>query len=582
MRFGLRDMRWNTAVQCWWFAYALIVALCCMAAMYTLAVSQWRGPWRDMWEVMPFLEKAMHGTASWSDYWEQYGFSHRPLISRWLWVADLKWFAGSNLLLLVVSFAMQLLIFFSVRSVLQRDISFSAQQRSIVLVGVVFCLLNITQVFNFMYTFDVQWFLVTGSIVLSLSFILQSSSVSSQSLFAAWVLVFFASLNNFSGLVVWPIEILLLICLRVSWQKIGIFTLAFIAYLFVYFYRLMPEEGGGPVSVLAQASWKQLMLFCGLTLIKFPLWYLSNPLSFQLSTEGPLHAPVWVSWLAPSLVLVLLMASIRMWCRSLLYGTKFSAVAWLGLSLMLFGYGVSAVTAVGRIFFWDNVYALRYQNIVLLFWIGVVLWLSASVRWRNARLVVGSLLLLLIYLPNIGWYHEAMLKTGNRTRDAHLALVVGLEKHLSAIQATVSRSHLGKDSKYTLEKEAGYLRILHVGPYAESAWNNIPLLTELSTSSACQTPVAERDVRGSDDSYARLSLRFREPVSYNSVVWYDNSTTPFGLLIPVAADTWWARLKQSRSGFAEYAGFSKQLPKQQPRDVFARAGQQWCRLVFLQ
>lgn len=576
-----RNAQWDVCVVWWGRVYAALVFLLCAASMYTLSVSVWRGPWRDMWEVMPFLEKAMTGQAGWSDYWVQYGFSHRPLISRWLWVADLRWFSGSNHLLLTVSLLMQAVVFFVVRALLLRDGSFTAQQRRMVLSGVIFCLLNVTQVFNFLHTFDVQWFLVTGLCTLSLASILYAAE-SRNILYLAvgWWAVFLASLNNFSGLVMWPVEILLLIALRFSLKSILMFTLALFAYLPVYFYQLAPSDGSASTSIYAQMSLGQWVQFSGLVLVKFPLWYLSNPLSYQLSADGPQCTSLWVSWLAPSVMCCLLVVAAKDWCLGLLGKKEYSSVAWLGLSLILFGYGVGVATAIGRTFFWDNVYALRYQNIVLLFWIGVVLWFASSVRWRSVGLVIGSVLLLLVFTVQVGWYHDLILKTGNRARDAHLALVVGLENQLSAIQATVSRSHLGKDSTYTLQREAAFLRAQHAGSFAEPTWSNLPVLASVRLSPACATEVTGNAVHGSDDSYARLSLVFREPVSYDVIVWYDNSNVFSGLLIAFAADTWWQRLQQSLHGFTDYAGFAKQLPKQKPVAVFARTGEQWCRLIF--
>jgi len=565
----------------WWRVYAALVFLLIAASIYTLSVSVWRGPWRDMWEVAPFLEKAMTGAAGWSDYWEQYGFSHRPLMSRWFWVADLRWFSGSNHLLLAISLLMQALIFFVVRAVLLRDSTFTLQQRRIVLLGVVFCLLNITQAFNFLHTFDVQWFLVTGLCVFSLASILYAAeSRNIIYLAVGWLAIFLASLNNFSGLVMWPVAMLLLIGLRFSFRHVLIFFMAFCAYLPVYFYQLIPTDRHAPTSIYTQVSFWQWIQFSVLVLVKFPLSYLSNPLSYQLSTSGPLRASLWLSWLAPGAMCCLLLAAARCWWLGVFRIKKFSSVVWLGLALILFGYGVGVATAIGRIVFWDNVYALRYQNIVLLFWIGVVLWFAGSVRWRNMGLVLGSVLLLVVFATQVGWYHDLTLKTGNRTRNAHLALVVGLEDQLSAISATVSRSHLGKDSTYTLQREAAFLRARHTGAFADPAWSNFPALLSLQLSPVCATEIAGSDVRGSDDSYARLSIAFREPVSYDVIVWYDNSDVFSGLLIAAAADTWWQRLHQSLHGFTDYVGFAKQLPKQKPVAVFARTGERWCRLVF--
>jgi hypothetical protein len=157
--------------------------------------------------------------------------------------------------------------------------------------------------------------------------------------------------------------------------------------------------------------------------------------------------------------------------------------------------------------------------------------------------------------------------------------VVGLEKELSAIQATVSRSHLGKDSEYNLQHEAGFLRDRHTGPFADPQWQ-VPPLSELQNVEQCAHSVARIDVRGNDDSYARLSLDFSQPVNYGLIAWFDVDKTAPGLLIAVSADTFWVRLQQSVNGFVDYAGFAKKMPQQKPDNVFARQGNQWCRLVF--
>lgn len=565
-------------LRVWGGVYLLLVLMLTLAAMYTLAVSVWRGPWRDMWEVMPFIEKAMAGQASLSDYWEQYGYSHRPLISRWFWVEDLRWFAGSNALLLAVSILMQSVIFFCVRAVLRRDSSFTRFERCLVLAGVIFCLFNITQVFNFLHTFDVQWFLVTGFVVLSLERML--FAVESRHplwLLVAWCCIFLASLNNFSALVMWPVEILLLLALRFPLVHVATFFLATVPYFFLYFYQLSPGTQNLP-EVLSQLSWIQYLQGIVGLLVVFPLCYLSNPLSFQLAGEGPLHMSFPISWLPPMLVAVLLLPAFWCWWQGLLRRKTYSIVAWLGLSLILYGYGVGVVTALGRGLFWDNVYALRYQNIVLLFWIGIVLWLAASVRWRNTGLFAGACLLLVVFGARACWYHDLLLQTGNRSRDAHLALVVGLENQLSAIQATVSRANLGKDSQYNLRQEAQYLRSIHAGPYADPAWQ-VPERHALQSAPVCTTPVTGVDVHGDDSSYARLSVDFPEPVSYSVLVWLDDDEAEPGLLIAMRADDFIGRVQQTANGFTSYAGFAKHLPREKPANIFARDGDAWCKLA---
>lgn len=562
----------------WGGLYAVAVLVLMAAALYTLGVSAWRGPWRDTWEAMPFIEKALAGQARLRDYWEQYGYSHRPLVSRWLWVADIRWFAGSNHLLLAVSLLMQSIIYLAVRAVLRRDASFDAYQRCIVLVGVLFCLYNITQVFNFLHTFDVQWFVTAAGVTVSLERILAGAAEKkSLTLLLAWSGVFVGSLNNFSALVMWPVDILLLVALQYRRSQLLGFVFATIVYLLFYFHDL-PSGSDMTVGQLLQHSTAEILqAVCGV-LVVFPLWYLSNPLSFQLSTEGPLHALWPVSWLAPVAMGILLLCVFRAWWQGLLQRKQYSAVAWLGLSLVLYGYGVGVVTALGRGLFWDNVYALRYQNIVLLSWIGIVLWLASSVQRRHVGLFAGAAMLLLFFTVNLGWNHSNILKMANRTRDAHLALVAGLENRLSAIQATVSRSHLYEGTDYSLADAAQYLRAIPAGPYADPAWQ-IPALGSLQQSAVCKD-VASFDVHGDDASYARLSIMFAQPVQYSVMAWFDVDKKNPGLLIAVRADTFLARLQQSMKGFSEYAGFARQLPQEKPENVFARVGENWCRLIL--
>lgn len=561
----------------WGGVYCLLVLLFTMTAMYTLSVSVWRGPWRDMWEAFPFIEKALAGQAGLWDYWDQYGYSHRPLLSRWFWVADLRWFAGSNYLLLAVSVAMQLLSYCAIRAVLQRDASFTPAQRRIVLAGVLFCLFNIAQVFNFLHTFDVQWFLVAGFVVLSLERILANRERHDPCLLAvAWLSVFIASLNNFSALVIWPVEILLLLALRFPLAQVAGFTTATVLYLVLYFHEL--PTGGGSIlgALLSQPLSAKMEALLGI-LVVFPLWYLSNPLSFQLSADGPLKLTGPVTALAPTLAAVLMLGAAWCWWQGLRGKRQYSSLAWLGLVLVLYGYGVGVVTALGRAVFWENVYALRYQNIVLLFWIGIVLWLAASVRHRYSGLFAGACLLLLVYGMQVGWYHDLMLKTGNRTRDAHLALVVGLENHLSAIQATVSRSRLGEGSVYNLKHEAELLRQRQAGPYAEPAWQVLPL-ADLRGVPVCEDVVAGVTVHGGDESYARLAIDFARPVRYDVIAWFDADISQPGLLIAARADQLTERLQQTVNGFTAYAGFARAIPRQTPERIFARQGEQWCRL----
>ena len=565
----------------WCTLFLLLVGIQVVAAAYTLATSLWWGPWRDMWEALPFIEKALAGQASLYDYWDQYGYSHRPFISRIFWVADCRWFGCSNHLLLVISCLMQGIIFLAIRRVLQQQANVTPEQQCLALGSVIFCLFNITQVFNFLHTFDVQWFVTAACVVCCLERLLAGAGrQSSRDLVLAWCFALLGSLNNFSALLVWPVGIILMTGLRYRHAQILVFSIATLLYMAFYFQGL-PTGGSTVIADLAQQDLLHKLEAVTGILVVFPLWYLSNPLSFQLASDGPLHMSWPVTWLAPGIVMVLVLAAARGGWLFMRRQTTGVPMALMGLSLMLYGYGVGIVTALGRGMFWDNVYALRYQNIVLLFWIGVVLWLGSSARWRYSGLLAATVLLLAFFSVRADWYHDLMLKTGNRTRDAHLALRVGLENRLPAIQATVSRSHLYAGSDYQLVNEAAFLRRIGAGPYGDPAWA-VPDKQELLSAPRCASAVSGFDVHGDDASYARLSVDFAQPVRYAVLAWFDVDASAPGLLIAQREDTLQARMLQTWSGFTGYAGFARTLPQLKPDHVYARDGEHWCRLAFPQ
>ena len=93
--------------------------------------------------------------------------------------------------------------------------------------------------------------------------------------------------------------------------------------------------------------------------------------------------------------------------------------------------------------------------------------------------------------------------------------------------------------------------------------------------------MARFDVHGGEEGYARLSIDFAAPVTYGLIAWFDENPLAPGLLVAERSDDWWDRVQQTGHGFTSYAGFARALPRQKPVAVFARAGQQWCRLQLL-
>ncbi len=560
----------------WAAAITSVMLLMVAASLYTLTVSYWRGPFRDMWEVMPFIEKALQGHASIADYWEQYGYSHRPLVSRLLWVMDVRWFAGSNFFLLITSIFMQMVILAVLGCALFADSSYLKKQKLVLLVMLVYCLFNSTQNFNFLHTFDVQWFLASAFAVASCACIVYGKRVSGF-LFVSLFCIVVASMNNFSGIMIFPVNCLLLLALRYPWHRVLVFVLLGAAYLACYFYRLTGEGAGTGLSLPPDGLFLQAAL---VVLVTFPLNYLASPLSFQLSAMGPLHAPAFLAVVPALLVGLLLLPILLAWWRGVFRYRHYSSLAWLGLSLLLYAYCVGVVTAVGRALFWENVYALRYQNIVLLFWMGLVLWLPTTVQKKNIGIFISGFLLLLVLGTSTSWCNDLIIKTGNRVRDAHLALRVGLESQLSAIKATVSRSHLNEGSRYELSREAGFLKRIGAGPYADPAWQT-PSAAERTNAAVCGVNAANIAVHGEESGYARLSLTLDKAADFSMVAWFDQDEINPGLLLADHADTFMKRLRESFQGSTTFSGFSLNLPALAPLNIYAKSDDGWCKLKVL-
>ncbi len=124
------------------------------------------------------------------------------------------------------------------------------------------------------------------------------------------------------------------------------------------------------------------------------------------------------------------------------------------------------------------------------------------------------------------------------------------------------------------------MRTIQAGPFVDPAWS-VPAFEQIAnTSKNCLDQDVTVDVRGEQNSYARLSLVFNRSVKYRVIAWFDQDKLAPGLLIAVHADRFGERVKQSFNGFSHYAGFAKSLPQLKPEAVFAADNEGWCRIVI--
>lgn len=418
------------------------LAVVCIT-LYVLSVSHWHGPFRDMWEIYPFLEKVIQHSWGWDDLWESYGYAHRLFIPRLLFVADYQFADASNHLLIGVSLLCQAGIIALFARILFVQYSIPLWQRGCLLLLVIICQLSGTLLFNLMHTFDVQWFLCC--FLVTAAFYILTVKTPAQGviwLAVSGVFIVLACLCNFSAMAAWPVWMCVVYFRMASLVQRGIFFLAALVFMAIY--------ATGIRSVgLDVIAYGNIPLTITYFLLQFPLLYLANPLS------DPDYLPFGI-W-AIVLVIIPLLLLLRFgWDFFKANKNRLDQSALFLPALMLFGFGVAVMTGLGRGYDPGHVQASRYQNIVMLFWSAAIpfVFLAAQSLSPVARLFLrASGILFITGLITCQWqsWNENLLLGRNVSRS-HLALMMGYSDDVPMISATVSRSMIYVPG-YNLEKE---------------------------------------------------------------------------------------------------------------------------------
>jgi hypothetical protein len=466
-------------------AMLVLCAFVVFSTLYTLGIAHWHGPFRDMWEIYPFLEKIITGTWTLRDLLESYGYSHRLFIPKLLFVADHQLFNATNHLLIIVSIICQILICILVSLLLWRDSSISLLEKY-VLTSILICLqFSGTLLFNFMHTFDVQWFLCCFLVVAAfyqLSYLssdaqMMTDTLGTWYLLTSGLLIAAACLSNFSGMAAWPIW-LLLVFSRPKNLKLKI-SLAIMSILFIGFYASGIRSGNIPHDNIVGLLESFAYFF-----VTFPLLYLSNPLSdTDLFPFG---------YFSALLVIPALYILVKFWINFLINRSvqAKNRFAFLLACIALFGYGVAVITAIGRGYDPGHVHAMRYQNIVMLFWsAAILLAVLGSCRYamRSKYLLRLPFIIVffgLMWCQHLSWNQNIWL--GYQVNRAHLALMMGYANDVPMIAPTVSRSMIYVPG-YNLERERALYEKARTGIYQgelAGVWLNGIRTTTISQ--ACQ------------------------------------------------------------------------------------------------
>lgn len=435
-----------------------VFSACCALVIFLITLriifeSHWHGPFRDMWEIYPFLEKIANKTWSISDFWESYGFSHRLLIPKALYAADYYFSYANNHLLIVVSTLCQIAIVMIFLFSFKKNNIIKKGKIIIFTSALIIFQFSGSLLFNWLHTFDVQWFLCSALICFSLYLI--SIIVLGDDrrilVFGSMLLIASACLCNSSAMAAWPIWIY-----GITFKR-G-FTLKNISLIILILIFIFSYMSGSKTTIPEISSFLSLIKYIFYIFVYFPARYLTNPLSNH-EYINVLYLPVFFYGFVFFLLIDFFIKKPAQddFCETFLF------------FVIVFCIGVSIMTAIGRGYDPSHTKAMRYQNIVVLFWSATIVF--SYLRIFSYKKIIQRFFMILMssvllgYLANQVIFWNENLKLGHQVNKAHLALMMGFSSNIPMIAPTVSRSMIYVPG-YNLEKERYLHETIRKGIYS--------------------------------------------------------------------------------------------------------------------
>ncbi|HEY9036464.1 MAG TPA: hypothetical protein VIM96_07085 [Pseudomonadales bacterium] len=494
-----------------------------MAALVMLIAwqCQWAGPFRDYWEVMPLIETTFTQPIShwpWHELWAPYGGAHRLVIPKLLFIADFHTTGGSNRLILSASIlCLMMAAGLIIRRVQQcygaTPMLYLASAISLV------TLFSATQLFNLNYSYDTQWFQVTGLSVLAL-YLASHTRLSTHYwpyAVAAMAAGTLASLSNMAGFLVWPPLGLLLWCAAHNTTQRLTTAVITLCILIGYLHGLHTSSTAEPFSgVLDILGWLLggMMLFA-----RFIPLYLGSPFTKAAPilagfiTAGALGWVLWQGWRArhrtqPQHALQLLLSAIAV--QALL---------------------VAMATAWGRRYYHiDMAMADRYQAIAMLFWLAVGISILMRLQRRHTGLAIAMTATLTgALMPFQIQSVYSAVRLANAVQSGHLGLAMGFtEMHVAA--NTLSHPAIQKNYNYAARHNS-FLQQHRLAYFKNS---NLALIgtildTHNISPSNCHFNVTYSAALASHNAQ-ELNGRWQCPSTVNSILLIDRKNTVVGLL----------------------------------------------------
>jgi hypothetical protein len=349
--------------------YTLFAFFVVLSTIYFIFLSCHAGPFRDMWIAMDFVRAYFEGRSTLADLFSLHGGAHRLVIPRLLFLIEYGVFAGTNIFLIITSIIIQLSVVYLVWRALKQETHITASWRWFVTAMTLLLMFNATQLENFIYTFDTQWFLTSAAAAWALYFwnqlfkdFSEQRTASVKMFVSALLLTVVAMFSSFSGLCIWLVLPLLMASYRVSGKQIATAVFAVILVVVAYMQGTFSEATNwhsGPPSITPAVY--VTFVFSMLELwLKWTALYFGSPLGREYFWFGALFSYASLLYLAWH------------WIKLLTMGAKsFTSFQVFCLSIALFAAMVGMSTGLGRMYFVNTADEDRYQSIVLIYWLGV-------------------------------------------------------------------------------------------------------------------------------------------------------------------------------------------------------------------
>jgi hypothetical protein len=431
------------------------------------------GPFRDMWIAMEFIRSFFEG-GHFTDLFSLHGGSHRLAVPRLLFLAEYGIFSGSNVFLMMVGFLVQLSVIVLIKREVAHEMHLQKSDQWFIIAVSVVLMLNATQLENFLYTFDVQWFITSAAAFWALACwknvfkdAHDQNPVSLLTLFAACLLTAVSLFSSFSGLCVCLVLPFMALSYRVPLQHIAILLLIVVVVIALYLQG--PFAEGGNWKAPDQVTPIDVLRLLGHLVQLLLLWialYFGSPLSRWNTLAGGIvsyASLLFLGW---------------QWWRLLRNDMKdATGFQRLMLSLALWGMIVGIATGIGRMYFVHTAPEDRYQSIVLMYWLGIfgfmvsrALQIAAQQGMRGYSYIACTLILCWtgIVIP-VASFHDArkQLHFFDRVNDADLAIATGQWDYDNIKDTLILGDKWKKNNR--VEMHSAFLRERHWGVFAEPA-----------------------------------------------------------------------------------------------------------------